>query len=219
MEMRWTRWIKLYVFDGVRKMDETDLRWSYLIIGVMVLTGIAVNLFMPHGWTVWAFVLAASILLLIHEAADRNTQGFPALKVYGWFGAATALWLLVVFAASAMNPFVILVGFVAMGYQVARGNIKDREKKRLIAQRQLEGRCIHCGEPADTGIEMCMNCGEEPNPDATRLKRVLGVMQSLKRTEQLKAALAPEPPTVTAAKKEQALIARRQKAQGRLKKS
>ena len=216
--MTWTRWIKLYVIDGLKRMDETDLRWSYLIIATLVVLGIVVNFILPHGWTVWAFVLAASILLLIHEAADRNTQGFPALKVYGWFAAAIAVWLAVVFITSTINPLVILLGFAAVGYQVARGIIKDREKRRLIAQRQLEGKCIHCGEPADTGIEFCMNCGEEPNPDATRLKRVLGVMQSLKRTEQLKAALAPEPPAATAAKKEQALIQRRMKAQGRLKK-
>ena len=216
--MQLTRWIQKYVIDGLRKMDETDLRWSYLIIGGMVVAGIAVNIFMPHGWTVWPFVLAAAIMLLIHEAAERNTEGIPALTVYTVFGGAIALWMIIVFTMSAMNPLILVAGMGVIVYQAAKGIIKDREKRRVIATRRMEGRCIHCGELAGEGVEMCLNCGEEPDPDSTRLKRVQAVTQSLKRTERLRETLAPPPPSAVAAQKEKALLARRQKAQGRLKK-
>ena len=101
----------------------------------MVALGLAVNLLLPHGWTVWPFVLAAAILLTIHEMAERNGQGIPPLHVYAFFVAAMTLWLGLVVILSAVNVLVLLLGIGVLGYFAVQGYLKQREKMRVIAAR------------------------------------------------------------------------------------
>ena len=76
----------------------------------MVFLGILVNLLLPHGWTVWPIVLAASLMLLIHEAADRNGVGVPPLMVYSFFGGVVIFWLIGIAVLSLLNPIILLIG-------------------------------------------------------------------------------------------------------------
>src|SRR5689334_7665830 len=88
-----TRRVKEDLPRALKLFAEHDLRWTYLAMAVMVVGGAVMNLFLPHGWTVWPFVLAASIMLFINEAADRSGQGIPPLKVYAFVGGAVVLWM------------------------------------------------------------------------------------------------------------------------------
>src|SRR2546423_15275381 len=97
-------------------------------MGLMVVGGAVMNLFLPHGWTVWPFVLAAAIMLFINEAADRNGQGIPPLKVYAFVGGAVVLWMSLVLIISALNPLVLLLGLSILGYHLAKGYIKTRQR-------------------------------------------------------------------------------------------
>src|SRR5438128_3057792 len=81
-------WIQRGVPTALNQFREHDLRWSYLAVGGMVIVALIVNFLLPHGWTVWPFVLAIGILLYIHEAAERNGTGVPPMHVYGLFFGA-----------------------------------------------------------------------------------------------------------------------------------
>src|SRR5438309_498187 len=61
----------------VRECIDLQLRWSFFAIVGLVVLGAVVNRLIPHGWAVWPFVAAAGMMLMIHEAADRNGQGIP----------------------------------------------------------------------------------------------------------------------------------------------
>src|SRR5690242_2191907 len=89
------QWVKNDAGQALRDFRDKDLRYSYLIIGGMIVIGLIVNWLFAHsrGWTVWPFVLAAGILLCIHEAAERNGTGVPPLQVCALFGGAIAGWI------------------------------------------------------------------------------------------------------------------------------
>lgn len=199
-----------YVFrEGTRQFVRTDLRWSYLVIGGMVAAGVLVNVFLPHGWTVWPVVMGAGIMLMIHEAADRNLQGVPPLHVYGFFISAMVVWLGLIAILSAFNPVILLIGLIVLGYYCTLGYIKQLERRKLIARRRLAQQCVHCGRPADYELALCMHCGREPDPDDAQLKRVAHQPKTATDKARARENLTPKPPTESAAKKEQALIQRR----------
>jgi hypothetical protein len=195
--------------QGWREYKQRDMRWSYLAIGALIVCGAAVNLLLAHGWTVWPFVFAAGLLLMLHEAVDRNGQGVPPLYAYSLLGSGITLWLLVVIVLKAVNPFVLLVGLLGLCYYGALGYQKQLERARLIARRRADGCCIHCGHPADPRMVYCAECGEEPDPDTSRLGRISTGQRSASDRERTRAALSPAPPTTSAKAKEQALLGRR----------
>jgi hypothetical protein len=191
-----------------RQFVQLDLRLSHLIILALILLGAAVNLLLPHGWTIWPFVLVASVMTVINEAADRTGQGVPPLYVYAFFVGAVALWFVATMAMSVVNPFVLLLGLLVLAYYCAQGFIAKREQAKLIAKRRSDGCCIHCGETINPKMAFCANCGEEPNPDMARLERVsnmAGVSPMKARTRE---SLTPVAPTAAVKQKEQALLAR-----------
>jgi len=59
------------------------------------------------------------------------------------------------------------------------------------------------------GLEMCDHCGEEPDPLTTQLSRVAGVARNRRNVDRMRAVIKQESITATAARKEQALLARR----------
>jgi hypothetical protein len=65
----------------LRELYELDMRYAYAVCAALVAIGLVVNLFLPHGWTVWPAVFVAGMLCMIHEAAERNGQGVPPLHV------------------------------------------------------------------------------------------------------------------------------------------
>src|SRR5947209_10931559 len=93
-----------------------DMRYAHIGLAVMLVLGAVINWLLPHGWTVWPFVLAAAIILTIHELADRHGQGIPPLHVYAWFVGTMVVWLLIVVVLSVVNPLVVLLGLAVLGY-------------------------------------------------------------------------------------------------------
>lgn len=211
---KWDRF-KYILREGTRQFIRINLRWSYLAIAGMVVLGAVVNLTLAHGWTVWPVVLAAGIMLMVHEAAERNHQGVPPLHAYIFFISAMAAWLGTLAVLSAINPVILLIGFIALGYYCTLGYIKDLDRRKTMAQRRAEGLCVHCGHPADYELAMCLHCGREPDPDDAQLKRVGNSPRSSRDKARARQNLTPQPPTASAAKKEQALLARRRTKRSR----
>jgi hypothetical protein len=201
--------LKPFLRLGLREYFRTDFRASYLMIAGMVLLGIIVNFFMPHGWTVWPLVLAASLMLLLHEAADRNGVGLPPLLVYAFFAGAIVVWLMCIAILSLLNPIVLLIGVIALGYYSAKGYLQKLEAKRIVTKRRQEGCCIFCGHPADSELACCMHCGREPDPDDALLRRVGFAPRAGDIKQRARAALKPLSNAAVAKQKEQALLERR----------
>jgi len=208
------RRLKKDVPRALRQFADHDLRWSYLAMGAMVVGGAVINLLLPHGWTVWPFVLAATIILFTNEVVERNGQGIPPLRVYAFVGGAVVAWLTIVLVLSALNILVLLIGASILGYYAAKGYIKTRKQAQLIGQRRLAGCCIHCGAVADPQYAYCQNCGEEPDPDASLLKRVGTAPRGADIAAKARSALTPQTFSAAAASKEQALLSRRRQKRG-----
>lgn len=197
------------VAEALREYVKLDLRKSYLIIGALIVIGAVLNIFLAHGWTVWPFVMAAGILTLVNEAAERNCQGLPPFQVYLIFCAALALWLATCVILSAINPLIFLIGVAAVLYRCGQAYVKQRERDRLVATRRAQGLCIVCGSTYDPNYTFCENCGDEPNPEQAMLKRVASIYRSPETVARTRALLTPAAVTAGAAAKERALLARR----------
>lgn len=198
--------IKSDVRIALRDFSRHDLRWSHLAIGVMILIGVIVNLLLPHGWTVWPFVLAAGIITMVHEAAERNGQGVPPLHAYAFFAGAVIMWVVLVSIFAAVNPFILVAGVFGLGYHSTQGYLKGRQRMKLIAQRRADGQCIHCGEPANKVLAYCENCGEEPDPVATQLQRVASTIHQNKKTAHARSVLTPESNATKTSRREKAIL-------------
>jgi hypothetical protein len=196
-----------YLFEGFRQFAVMDLRWSYLAGVVLLGIGVAVNLWLPHGWIVWPLVFIVAVMMMVHEAAQRNGEGIPPGRVYLLFAGGLTIWLGIVVAMVAVGPIVRLIVATAILYYGAQGMIKNIQRRRLIARRREEGRCIHCGELVDPRMAYCENCGEEPASEV--LQRVAAIVHGAQRGKRARQTLAPQSPTSGAKLKEQALLARR----------
>ena len=201
--------LKLRVKIALRQFAAMDLRWSYYGTGALVIIGIFVSLIFTHGWTIWPFVMAGGILLMVHEAADRNGTGLPPLHVYAWVAGVMAFWTLVVTVLAIVNPFILLLGIAGLSYYSGQAYMKQRQIIRKRDERRLAGLCVHCGHPVDPRMVYCDNCGLEPNPDAATLQRILAAPRSNADMKRTRAALKPESTAAISSRKEQALIARR----------
>jgi len=207
--------LKTRLFTGLRQFYEQDFRYSYYVAAGLILLGVIVNYFMPHGWTVWPFVFVAAIMTMIHEAAERSGQGVPPLFVYAGFVGSLILWVIGAVIFSSINPVVLLVGAIAIVYQCAKGFIHQQQRNALVAQRRASGECIHCGEPFKPNELECSNCGMEPNPEGARLSRVAAVVSNRKNAARARATIGRQNPNASVAQKEQALVARHHAAQRR----
>jgi hypothetical protein len=200
--------IKSKITTVLREFVELDLRRSYLVIGGMILIGIVVNIFVTKGWTVWPFIGAASVLVVISEAAQRNGQGVPPLQVYAFFFGAVGVWIVIVLVLSVLNPLIVIVAVAALGFYAAKGGLTEYQRRSKIEALRKAGRCIHCGELYDPKSEICENCGGEANPEDTRLSRVAAVARQNRNPAKARAALNQPAAGATARQKEQALLAR-----------
>ncbi len=141
-------WLKTRLASVVHEYARLDLRASHIIVAAMIIAGAITNLVVAHGWTVWPFVGAFGVLTYINEAADRNGQGIPPFQVYAFFFGAVALWILMVLLLSSINPIIVILGIMAVGYRAAQAFIRQRERDRLIAARArmggvfIVGRCL-----------------------------------------------------------------------------
>ena len=170
-----------------------------------------VNFFLPHGWVVWPAVLAIGIMVMMNEAAQRNTQGVPPLVVYGWFSAALLVWVAVAFLFSAIAQPLLTVGLpvgIVFGIITYR---KNKKRNQLIDERRAKGLCAYCGEPVIAEMGACGNCGREFFVELSFMERLRSSNRSAEANARTREVLLAPPPTVAAKRKEQALIARRHK--------
>jgi hypothetical protein len=214
--MRWLpqskQWVQKDATKALRDFRDKDLRYSYLITGAMVVIGLIINFVFAHshGWTVWPFVLMAGILLYIHEAAERNGQGVPPLQVYGLFGGAIALWIIVMVVLSVTNPLILLLGIAWIGYMCGKKYLEQKEKDRIIQARRADGCCIHCGAKVeDVNLGFCTECGLEPNPTEIQMSRIASTIASANRGGHARSVLTQRTAAADASAKERALLASR----------
>jgi hypothetical protein len=201
--------IKTAVAGAFREFARSELRPSHLIIGGIILLGAAINLIFAHGWTVWPFVAAFGILTYINEAADRNGQGIPPFQVYAFLVGVVAVWIVLVFFLSSINPLILILGLLAVAYRGTQAFLSKRERDRLIAHRRSEGLCLHCGAVNNPGAPFCESCGEEPNPDDALLRRVAEIYRTPQDMAHARATLSRAGGAgSSAAAKEKALLAR-----------
>lgn len=193
------------------QFDETDLRWSYIVVAAGLLACGVVNWFFrdSHGWTIWPFAACIAILVFIDEAADRAGQGVPPLRVYLFVLAAMVVYFTTIYVLSAINPLIILAGVGGLIYSAGRGYMEGRRRQELIAARVARGECVHCGEPADYSSGYCEHCFNDPNPLATQLSRVQAVARKSADPARVRATIKQESLSSAASRKEQALLAKR----------
>ncbi len=203
--------LKTYLVQAVKSYWQQDLRVSHLAIAGLAVAGLIVNLLLPHGWTVWPLVLAAGLMIMINEAADRAGQGVPPLQVYGLFGVIVGAWIVIVLLMSTLNPLIFAVGILVLAYYAARGYLKNLAHQKMIGHRREEGLCVHCGAPANPEQSICDACGEETNPDAARAKWSTLSAKSPQDKARIRAILRPPSGASEARSKEQALLNRRQR--------
>lgn len=213
--MRFAQEIKAYLTKAMHQFSWADLRWSYILIGGMIVLGAFVNYVMPHGWTIWPLIPVMGLLIVVNESADRNGQGVPPLQVYALLAMGVAAWLIGVMILSQVNVFVLLLGVGGLGAYTAHGYLKHRERLRLRFARRLEGLCVHCGEPADEDDTYCENCGQEPDPDRTGQQRTSAIVQHGRKTDRARSVLTPESLGNVAARKEKALLAKSPRRRGK----
>ncbi len=203
------RELRLRLADALRQFVSVDLRASYLIIGAFALLGVAVNIFLPHGWTVWPAVLAVGMLVVLNEATDRNGEGVPPLFVYALFASVILAWILLVVVLRMINPIVILIGLAVLVYQCARGYMKHLAHQKLVQSRIEQGQCVFCGEPGKAGEIFCTSCGEPINPDGARTRWSTLTNRNAGDVARTRAALKPESAVASVKRKEQELLAKK----------
>lgn len=186
-----------------------DLRWSYIAAGALVVLGALLHLVLPHGWTIWPIVAAIGGMMMVHEAAERNGQGVPPGHAYAFLFGGLITWLGVGMFLSTVNVFLLIIGLIAVIVYGTHGYVEGRKREYLRAQRRKDGLCIHCGMRFNPGMEMCDHCGDEPDPLSTQLQRVAGVARNRRNVDRTRAVIKSESLTATAARKEQALLAKR----------
>src|SRR6476660_5951629 len=129
----WTKtsvWLTGDARAATREFWRMDMRWSYMVSAGLVVVGVIVNILLPHGWTVWPFVGAAALLMMVHEAAERNGHGVPPLHVYALFFGGLAAWIITMAILSVTNPLIVVLGIACLGYYCAKAYLKDRERNK-----------------------------------------------------------------------------------------
>jgi hypothetical protein len=205
--------VKEELRKSLREFTQQKLRWSYLVIAAMVVVGLIVNIFMPHGWVIWPAVLAVGIMAMIHEAADRNNEGVPPFKAYSWFAGALAVWMCVALFLSAVGKVLFIIGLPVLVVYCVRTYQVHRKRSRQIAERREKGLCIFCGQELDPRMgTFCPQCGQtDEEEDLRRRLRDAVTERSVEDVAATRAALKPESPAAAARRKEQELIERRQR--------
>jgi hypothetical protein len=197
--------------ESVRQFRETGLRWSYIINGSMVVIGVIVNFFLPHGWVIWPLVMAIGIMLMINEAADRNGEGVPPMHVYAWFASALCLWISMAAIFSAIAKPLLIVGLPVGIFFGTRTYLRNKKKLAIATERRAKGLCVACGHPMNMDIGCCENCGAEIRPEVSFLERLRNNNRSTEQMARTRETLTRTPPTIAAQRKEQQLLSRRRK--------
>lgn len=207
--MDWGR-VKIQARLVLRHFIEHDLRWAYLINAGLVVIGLIVNIFLPHGWTVWPLVGAAGIMVMLNEAAHRNGVGIPPFQVYALITVATCLWIVGAMLFSALWPLLLACVFVPLLYYGVHGYVWQIAHDRLVALRKREGKCVHCGEPADPQYLFCTCCGMDLNALEPAAKPNLEKL-SPSKMEHARQILASQSSIAEVSRKEQQLLKRKRR--------
>lgn len=193
--------------DTLRDFRRKDLRWSYGAVAILIVIGVASNIFFRHGWAIWPFCFAAGAMAMVHEAAERTGQGVPPLYVYAGVIVILIVWVIFAAIATFLHPIVLFIGFTVLAYQLLRGFIQQRQRRRLIDWRRQEGLCVRCGEAIDQSRATCASCGNEPDP--SQLKRIASVVKNRDDYTRNRSVLTPQRADATVKQREQALMQRR----------
>lgn len=203
------QWLANDGVDATKRFWRTDMRWSYIASGILVVVGLITSFFLPHGWTVWPFVAVGGMMMMVHEAADRNGEGIPPLTVYAFFFGVITVWVIVMAILSVTNPLILILGISGLAFYCGREYIKQRERMKVIEKRRADGCCIYCGELADPNLGVCMNCGNDPDPATTQLARVASIVKGSNNAAHARAVIKGETTGQIATRKERALLAAR----------
>jgi hypothetical protein len=201
---------KILLRIALRNFLERDLRWAYLINAGLVVLGVVINIFLPHGWTVWPLVGAAGIMVMVNEASDRNAVGIPPLQVYALVTVAICLWIMGAMLFSALWPLLLVCVVAPLFYYGMRGYRWQVARDRLVALRKRQGRCVHCGEPADPQYLFCTCCGMDLNALEPAAKPNLEQL-SPAQMEHARQILMPQSPIAEMSRKEQQLLKRKRR--------
>jgi hypothetical protein len=191
------------------QFSSADLRWSYIVVALLVLVSIVINVILKEGWTIWPFTAEIVAVVVIHEIAERHGEGVAPIKAYVFAFGVLAAWLGVSILLSVTNPLIILLGMGALIYFCGRGYMRLQAKLEIINHRVNNGLCVHCGEPAHPDSGVCEHCGCDPNPSDSQLKRVQAYSSKNRNPAHMRAVLKQDSLSASAHKKEQALLARR----------
>lgn len=211
--MQWDE-VKQRLPKVLRDYAQTGLRYSYFVIGALVIVGGAVNFFLPNGWVVWPAVLAIGIMTMIHEAAERNNEGVPPFQAYSWFAGALAMWMgIAVFLSAVVGKWLFIVGLPVLLIYCVQTYRTYRQRARLIAERRESNVCVACGEALDPRMgTYCVQCGHtDVEGDLHRRLREMNTDRTAEDAARTRAALKPESPAAAARRKEQELLDRRQR--------
>ncbi len=195
--------------DTLRTFVFLDLRWSFFVTLILIAVGGVVQLFLPHGWSVWPVVFCGGILSMIDEASDRNGVGVPPLRAVAFLIGVLAAWMALAMFLRVVPTIVPILGLGVTAYYGIRAEAKRRQRQAVMGMRVANGQCAHCGEPFDPGTIDCLYCGELVNPDGIRSTWSTRIAQSTAGVARTRAVLKGEAGGVTARKKEQALLDRR----------
>jgi hypothetical protein len=161
-------------------------------------------------------MVVVGLLVMINESVDRGGEGFPPLQVYAFFISALAMYAIGLAIISALNVFVLFAGMSVIFYYSGKAYIKQRQDRRLIAQREADGQCIFYGEDLAPEAAYCENCGNEPA--AAQRERISAVMHNNQSGQRMRQVLSKSSFAAEARKKEQSLIAKsfnRKRSSGR----
>ena len=194
--------------ERIRNELLLELRWSYIAIGVFLVTGFIANMLVPHGWTVWPVIFMASVVAVIHELTTRNELGVPILHAYMLFGVMMLFWVVGAVILRVVGPLMLLVILPLVCY-CTRNNLRRLETLGVIAKRRRNGQCTHCGYETDPYGEFCENCGRDPGLKDYYVNPLRVGQRTDREIARARGALNPDTPNAVARKKEQALLNRR----------
>ena len=205
--MRFIDEIKTFAIRARAQFSWSDLRWSYVIIGGLLLLCIPISMLLEHGSQIWPVVPVLGMMIVVNESVERNGQGVPPFQVYAFFAMIIGVWMLGVIILSTINVLVQLLAVGVLAYYSVKAYMLQRNRLRLIETRRNEGCCIHCGEPADPEELICEECGLEVDPERSSQQRTASIAIYGRKGDRARKVLKQDSMAGTAARKEQSLIA------------
>lgn len=170
----------------------------FIIMGLVVVGFIAnltINIFASGGLSVWPFIAAVSLLLVINQASDENAVGVPPLQAYGLFAGVLVGFFIFVALVSRINPWVVVALTLGAGAWLVYDWKLRLDKQRELQRRRLAGLCVRCLTPVKDGLdEFCPNCDLPVNPERLNLFRLGKAIANKAQSGKTRAVLTGQKP-------------------------